>query len=217
LLLFISIIALAVILGYLFGGRLRRLEQLQLRWWPLVIVGLAVQFLPLPEGSAGTDLVVRTAVLGVSYALLLLFALLNMRLPGMVLVVIGLAANATVIMSNGGMPVSEEALRDSGQPEVVGILIEEGADKHHLLDDDDVLTFLADVIAVPEPVSQVISIGDVFVYAGLIWLTVTAMRGRIPSPTVRRRAPGKHRRGAATALPTLPAPPPATRRWGSGP
>jgi hypothetical protein len=158
-------------------------------------------------------------VLGFSYALLLAFAVVNVRLPGMALVVLGLACNAIVIMVNGGMPVSEQALVDSGQPDVVGMLIEDGADKHHLLDDDeDVLTFLADVIAVPEPVSQVISIGDVFVYAGLIWLTVAAMRGRIPSSKPRRRPPGKHRRGAAaTALPTLPAPPPAARRWGSGP
>jgi hypothetical protein len=218
LLLFGSVIALAVILGYLLGGRLKRLERLQLRWWGLVISGLAVQFVPLPEGAGGTDLLVRTSVLGLSYALLLAFALVNVRLPGMPLIVLGLAANATVIMVNGGMPVSEQALRDSGQPDVVGLLVEEGADKHHLLDDDDVLTFLADIIAVPEPVAQVISVGDVFVYAGLIWLTAAAMRGRIPSPTERRRPHGKHRRGAPVAvLPILPAPPPAARRWGSGP
>ena len=80
------------------------------------MVGLAVQFVPLPEGAGGTDLAVRTAVLTFSYALLVLFAALNIRASGMLLILIGLALNLAVVSANGGMPVSAQALRDSGQP-----------------------------------------------------------------------------------------------------
>ncbi|MGZ5354174.1 MAG: DUF5317 domain-containing protein [Actinomycetota bacterium] len=219
--LFIPIIALAILVGYLLRGRLSRLEHLQLRWWWFVLAGLVVQFFPLPEGEGGRDLLVRTGVLAISYGLLLLFAVANLRLPGMWLIALGLACNGLVIVANGGMPVGEEALQDSGQTELLEVLIEQGADKHHLLADDDVLTFLADVIAVPAPVGQVISIGDVFVYAGLMWLIVWAMREPTPSATPKEtgRRRGKHRPGAADADrdPAPPAePPPAATTWGTG-
>jgi hypothetical protein len=87
-------------------------------------------------------------------------------MPGMFLVVIGLACNMTVIVVNGGMPASAQALIDSGQEDVLVFLQDQGADKHHLLTDDDQLTFLADVIAVPQPIGQAVSVGDIFVYVG---------------------------------------------------
>jgi hypothetical protein len=219
--LFVSVIALAVLLGYAFGGRLHRLEGLHLRWWGLAVGGLAIQFLPLPEGQGGMDLLVRSGVLALSYALLLLFAFVNVRLPGMPLLFLGLACNGLVIVANGGMPVSAEALRDSGQADVIRMLADEGAAKHHLMTDEDILTFLADVIPVPAPIRQVMSVGDVFVYAGLIWLTVSAMRGRASSGLPRFR--GKHRHGEAIAtavvleLPAPPDPPPGAKRLGSEP
>ncbi len=220
--LFASVIVLAVALGYLFGGRLTHLGRIRLRWWGLAIAGFVIQFLPLPEGHGGTDVLVRTGVLALSYALLLVFAIVNVRQVGMPLVGLGLACNALVIVANGGMPVSVDALERSGQSDVIQILIDEGADKHHRLTDDDDLTFLADVIPVPPPIAQVVSLGDILVYLGLIWVVVAAMRERTPtwSPTASAPAPGRHRRGSgdgAANRPLTPGPPPATRRSGTGP
>jgi hypothetical protein len=204
--LLLAVVLLSVFLGYLFGGRLDRLEALRPRWWGLVILGLGIQFIPLPNGASGTDLVIRTAVLALSYSLLLTFALVNVRMPGMFLVVIGLACNMTVIVANGGMPASAQALIDSGQEDVVAYVREQGADKHHLLTDDDRLTFLADVIAVPQPIGQAVSVGDILVYAGLTWLIVATMRGWTPSarPAGSRPRRGKHRRGATREPEPLP-------------
>jgi hypothetical protein len=204
--LLLAVVLLSVCLGYLFGGRLDRLEGLRPRWWGLVILGLGIQFIPLPNGVSGTDLLIRTAVLALSYSLLLTFALVNVRMPGMFLVVIGLACNMTVIVVNGGMPASAQALIDSGQEDVVAYVREQGADKHHLLTDDDRLTFLADVIAVPQPIGQAVSVGDILVYAGLTWLIVATMRGWTPSarPAGSRPRRGKHRRGATREPEPLP-------------
>ena len=204
--LLLAVVLLSVFLGYLFGGRLDRLEALRPRWWGLVILGLGIQFIPLPNGASGTDLVIRTAVLALSYSLLLTFALVNVRMPGMFLVVVGLACNMTVIVANGGMPASAQALIDSGQEDVVAYVREQGADKHHLLTDDDRLTFLADVIAVPQPIGQAVSVGDILVYAGLTWLIVATMRGWTPSarPAGSRPRRGKHRRGATREPEPLP-------------
>jgi hypothetical protein len=204
--LLLAVVVLSVCLGYLFGGRLDRLEGLRPRWWGLVILGLGIQFIPLPNGATGSDLVIRTAVLALSYSLLLTFALVNVRMPGMFLVVIGLACNMTVIVANGGMPASAQALIDSGQEDVVAYVREQGADKHHLLTDDDRLTFLADVIAVPQPIGQAVSVGHILVYAGLTWLIVAVMRGWTPSarPAGSRPRRGKHRRGATREPEPLP-------------
>jgi hypothetical protein len=46
--LLLAVVVLSVFLGYLFGGRLHRLEALRPRWWGLVILGLGIQFIPLP-------------------------------------------------------------------------------------------------------------------------------------------------------------------------
>jgi hypothetical protein len=220
--LLLAVVLVSIYLGYLFGGRLHRLEGLRPRWWGLVIVGLGIQFIPLPEGSVGTDLIVRTGVLALSYALLVTFAAVNIRMPGMVLVLIGLACNFTVIVVNGGMPASADALIDSGQQDVLDSLRNEGADKHHLLTDEDQLTFLADVIAVPEPIGQAVSMGDVFVYAGLVWLVIATMRGWTPSegPEASGRRQGRHRREETEepgVRPDLGFLPPGTTRSGTGP
>lgn len=217
MILFLAVIVLSVLVGLALRGNLARFGQLHLRWWGLVLAGLALQFVPLPDGRAGTDLLARVAVLSCSYSLLVIFAALNIRLSGMPLVLVGLALNAAAIVPNGGMPVSADALERSGQEDLLQVLIDEGAAKHHLMTDDDVLTPLADVIPIPEPIGQVVSVGDVFVYAGIGWLIVAVMRGRtratIPEETGRYQ--GKHRPGKASAPAAVPQPPSATTRWGS--
>ena len=220
--LFALVIVFAVLVGYLTGGRLSRFESMRLKWWWLAIVGLGIQFVPLPEGTEGTDLLVRTIVLSLSYTLLVLFAAVNVRVPGMVLVLIGLACNFAVIAANGGMPVRAETLRDSGQEDVLALLQEDGAAKHHLMTDEDVLTFLGDVIAVPQPVGQAISIGDVFMYTGLIWLIVATMRARTPSASLEEpgRRRGKHRprkSARSKAQDDFGFLPPGARRSGTAP
>lgn len=220
MILFASVIVVAVLLGYALGGRLSRLEGLGIRWWGLVIAGLGVQLIPLPADPSGTDLLVRTIALSVSYTLLVTFAILNLRVTGMVLVLLGLMLNFVVINTNGGMPVSAEALRRSGQEEVLEQLRRSGADKHHLATEEDFLRFLGDVIPIPPPIAQAISVGDILVYAGLVWVVAAAMRGRTrsesPPPTGVYR--GRHRPGRtgprvppASDLPPLPA----ATTWGT--
>jgi len=210
MILFVSVILLSVLVGYLVGGRLRGFERLHLRYWWLAPIGLGLQALPLPDARHGTDFLVRMAVLGASYALLLLFAFVNIRITGMPLLLVGLTLNTAVVIANGGMPVSRHALVASGQGEVLRLLTADEGAKHHLMTSADRLTPLADVIPIPQPVGQVASVGDVFVYAGVAWLIVAVMRGRTGEqapPEEGRRYRGRHRPGSAAS--PGPAPPPA--------
>ncbi len=173
-------ICMSVILlvGYLTGGRLRNLANLEIQWPWLALIGLALQFVTGPGTS------VPLVCLYLSFALLIVFTIRNIRVFGFAVILAGVLCNLLVIGANGGMPVSKAALRGSDQGRFLGDLENNPYPKHHLATDDDLLRFLGDVIPLPEPIAQAISIGDILTYGGVGLVVVGAMRG--PS---RRREP----------------------------
>lgn len=206
--LFLPVIALAVLAGYLAGGRLRRFTQLELRWWGLAPIAFALQGAPLPDGDGGIDMTIRMLVFGASYAALLVFGLKNLRVAGVPIVIIGLLLNGLVVTVNGGMPVSRSALQSSAQSDTLDRLTDDQAAKHHLMTDDTILPFLGDAVAIGAPVKRVISVGDVFVYAGLSWLIAAVMRGRtagLDRPQEIEQYRGRHRRRAPLRREAAPA------------
>jgi hypothetical protein len=82
-----------------------------------------------------------------------------------------------VIGVNGGMPVSRRALVASDQLGSLRYLERYGGAKHHLAGGDDRLVALGDVIAIPSPIAQAISVGDVCTYAGVVLFVVLSMTG----------------------------------------
>lgn len=163
---------LAIGLGYLLGGRLSWLSGIKVRWFPLALVGLGMQMAPVPGNRWPVYL------LYASFVLLLAFAFVNLKVTGFAIITVGIILNFTVIAANGGMPVSRQSLIDSGQASTLSDLVTAGGAKHHLVGSDDRLTFLADVIAIPAPVSQSVSLGDLFTYGGVVVLIAAAMRRR---------------------------------------
>jgi hypothetical protein len=186
--------------GLLTGGSVRRLGELHFRWWPLAIVGLALQFVPVPSSHAGHELGV--ALLIASYGLLLVFVALNARYVGFVLMGVGFALNILVIGVNGGMPVSAHALR-AAAPHVyaqsVARLRAQAGSKHHLERPGDRLTSLADVVGVGRPVGEVYSPGDLIALAGLavVGAEATGRRRRAHVPKHVARPRGRARAGFA--------------------
>jgi hypothetical protein len=173
--------SLAVVIGFLAGGRLSGLGRLHIRWQPAAVVGLALQFAPWP----GTFL--PLFFLYLSFALLLVFGSLNIRIAGFPLILLGILANFLVIGVNHGMPVSRTALERSDQSDTLTLLVEDGGAKHHLASPDDHLLFLGDVIPVAQ-IQQAVSVGDVLSYAGVMWLIVAGMRKGAPGRRSRKAA-----------------------------
>ena len=159
-----------LVVGYLLGGRLRNVADLRLTWPGLAIVGLALQFVTGPGDT------VPLACLYLSFVLLIVFTVKNIRVIGFPLILAGVLCNLFVIGVNGGMPVSKHALVASDQGQFLGELENNPFPKHHLATTDDELRFLGDVIPVPDPVAQAISLGDVLTYAGVGVVVVGAMR-----------------------------------------
>ena len=156
--------------GYLTGGRLRNVADLRLRWPWMAFVGLALQFVTGPGST------LPVVGLYLSFALLIAFTIKNIRVFGFPLILAGVLCNLLVIGVNAGMPVSAQALVASDQGQFLGALEHNPYPKHHLATGDDHLRVLGDVIALPQPIAQAISVGDILTYAGVGLVIVGAMR-----------------------------------------
>lgn len=164
-------LAIAVTMGYLLGGRLSRLSDLKVRYAPVAFAGLLLQVVNPPGRWP-------LVMLLTSFLLLTIFVVLNLRTRGFPMILVGVLMNFTVIAVNGGMPVDRQAIVASGQADTFASIIEQRGVKHHLAEDGDRLLFLGDVIAIPPPIAQVISIGDVLAYGGVAVVVAAAMRRR---------------------------------------
>jgi hypothetical protein len=171
--LILIVVVAAVVVGLLAGGTIRSFPTVPLRWWSVAVTGLGLQVAPIPDRFAFPSLLV-------SLALLLMFAFINLRSPGFILILTGLLLNAVAIVSNHGMPVTRTALAASDRPVAVEVteLRANGGAKHHLADDRSVLLPITDAIGIPAPVGATVSVGDVSVYLGAGWFVAAALRPR---------------------------------------
>ena len=178
-------VTIGLVVGLAAGGRLRHLGERQFHWWGLLVVGVALQLPFLDRLGFGGLLV--------SYLFLLGFAIANLRLVGMALVVIGISMNIVVIAVNQGMPVRREAIVSAGlftQFEADHLNLDR---KHHMEQPgDDHLMILADIIPLPVPgVRSVLSFGDVVMSIGVADVLVHLLK------PARRRFSGAPRVGQA--------------------
>ena len=159
--------------GALLGGRLAALADLQFRWSPLILAGFLSQVVLFADpvasriGAAGPILyVASTIAVAVAVAR-------NVSLPGIRLVLAGAVCNLAAIVANGGyMPAAPGALASIGKtpPTIYSNSVVVPA---------PALELLTDRFALPPwlPFTNVFSIGDVLVAAGVVVLVVVTMRG----------------------------------------
>ena len=180
-------VALVVVL--VTRGSFSRLFQLPIQSIWMVVVALAIQiFLAVVEIPSDRFDDLGFALVMASYAFLLAFCFVNLRISMMWVIGLGIALNALVIGLNQGMPTADhEVTTRSGR--TIEQPIERTA-KHRPESDDDLLPILGDRLRVPYPVDEVISIGDVVIGLGIILVCYQGSR-------VRRRA--RSRRSERTA------------------
>jgi hypothetical protein len=159
----VAVVVLSALAVPLSGGRLGALVELRLRrvWAIYAALGLAVLAIGLPGLPDG----LRSLGLVAAYPVGAVFLAANWRVPGMVVTGLGAALNLLAIAANGGvMPASAAAVARAGLADDPGF-------QNSAVLADPRLAFLGDVFAVPAswPLSNVFSVGDVLIAAGLAW------------------------------------------------
>jgi hypothetical protein len=173
--------ALACLLSVpLTGGRLGALADLELRgsWAALLAIVLQVLIVTvMPEGSHALHAAIHIG----TYALAAWFVWSNRRIPGVAVLALGGASNALAITLNGGvMPASEWAMR------IAGVTLDGNFDNSAPVAHPKLLA-LGDVIPVPGPwpLGNVLSVGDLLIFAGALVLLHRVCRQ--PSRSSARR------------------------------
>ncbi len=208
--------ALAVIagigLGLGLGGRFWNAQRWRPQVWPAAAAGLGLELLIRVASLSGS---VAVFVHVVAMALLIVWCAANLRTPGIVLVLAGLALDLVPTILNWGMPVGRDAVAAAGLV-TGGSLDETRLDGPRHIADGDLFAFLGENIALPT--GQVLSIGDLVTMLGIALAVAAILRGRrlrahddLPSIPYRqairalgdgpmpRRGPGTHPSQSAAA------------------
>jgi hypothetical protein len=161
-------LVVGLLIAKLLGGRPSRILEQPLRLGGLVFGSLAVQVVLF---SRLGDQIPAGLVKGLhlaSYALLLAFALVNVRRLPLAPTWAGLLLNATAIFANGGrMPASADASAAAGVSPAANGNVSLSAPH---------LRFLGDVFALPSqlPFANAFSVGDVLIGLGVFAFVMTA-------------------------------------------
>lgn len=170
---------LGVGLGLARGGSLEALSRIRLAAVPMLIAGVLIQAAALFEQAPWAEN--RPVVIGgllLSYALVLVFVVLNRRHLGLLIAGVGVVANLLVISLNGAMPVSLDAVGKSDADTRTEISDDA---KHELLDGETAVAPLSDVIRLPWP-RIVVSVGDLLLALGIGVLGYSATTAPLPPP-----------------------------------
>ena len=173
--LLILIALLCVLSVPLAGGDLRRLADLEFRHPGLAGAALVLQ-VGIVNVVPGGDHAVHVGLHLFSYALAAWFAAANIRTPGIAVIAAGGALNLIAIVANGGiMPTDPAALKRSG------LTMGDGFSNSAALAHPQ-LSALGDIIAVPAgPVANVLSVGDLILFAGVVLLMHSSARRAGPT------------------------------------
>lgn len=175
------LIVVAIGAALLRGGSLRNFAALSLRWIPLIIGSFVLQLLlftpflhrPLIDVTV-EPLYVLSMVMAAAWVAL------NWRIPGMLLIALGVGSNLAAIVANGGrMPISPAGALYNG--EIANFASGTTVSNNSLLAAPDQvrLWLLTDILPMPKglPLSGVYSIGDILLAAGLMFLCYRTARG----------------------------------------
>ncbi len=201
----LSSILLGLVIGALAGGRLPRLADLRLHWVGLLAVALAVR---LAAGLMVTSDVAPELAgawgLPLTYGLIVAWLYRNWTVPGLQVAAIGVSLNILAAVLHGGkMPVWDGALVAAGlsAQDLVGDPF------HILLTARTAADFIGqggmfgDVVPIPIPfLRDVVSVGDVLLWVGIVWAIVAAMTRVTPVRRAVALGTSPIRRTAASEL-----------------
>jgi len=192
----IAAVLASVAVAVLRGGDLARLGRLEIRSaWLIPLAFLLQVFVVFVPGGKSRGFSDPVALLNLtSYMVLMVVVVRNLRLPGMVLIGIGLLLNLLVIAANGGfMPIEPDAVALLGHSSRVEAM-ETGYRVHQAKDvvlprEATRLWWLSDIFVIPPPfpLRTAFSLGDALLAGGVFVLLQREMiegkKNTVPAPS----------------------------------
>jgi hypothetical protein len=174
--LFLVVIIIAIIIGYLLGGRFKNIDMSKFEGVYLVFIAFTIEAIVVLSIRKGFLVVGSlTYIINlIMYIILFVFIYRNRHSKCMVLIGLGFLLNALPIFLNGGaMPVSGNVINQLGMTQNVS---SEGL--YVIIDVNTKLSFLADIIAVKYPKTYAASVGDFVEAVGIAVFIITEMKSK---------------------------------------
>jgi hypothetical protein len=173
---FIHAIIIAVAIGYILKGRLKNLEQVEMKAFALILVSFILEFLiVMLIKKSILQIGTLTCILDIAmYLLIFVFTFMNRKNKLIFLMGIGFLLNAIPIFLNGGaMPVSSVAFKMLNSNAEIDI---EKLGLYTLINQDTKLWILGDIIPFRGFIKSIVSIGDIIAALGMMSIIITGMK-----------------------------------------
>lgn len=183
----IETIILSLLLGKLMGGKIKNIGNLYINGWYLFVVSFSIEIISLlivsrTNGNLSNMIENNFFYIHIFIYLLLIIGLvMNIHEHGFKITLSGAILNfLSLCLNNGRMPVSINALKSSKLYTQLSLLEEGRIMTHVLADSSTRLLFLGDIIPIqqPYPFPKIISIGDILISLGLLFVVLSYMRKR---------------------------------------
>jgi len=166
----LAVLGVALISSLLTGGRLRNIENFHLKALLLGVGAFVVQLLIFTSRRESLLGALLPGIYVLSLLMLLAFLLVNRKVFGVPILLVGLMLNVLVIGANHGrMPADPQALVATGQSSPAEQLVRDGtAANVVLMSDQTHLNFLGDYIVLPflGDMGSAYSVGDLVALVG---------------------------------------------------
>lgn len=184
----VEAICIPLVLGKLRGGKFKNILNIEVKlWWLITVAGLIefiASWIRMRELGSVWQIIDANIfwIHFITYSLLIIVLFLNRFQKGFILLLIGTLLNFAVIMANDGrMPVEIDSVQHLMSAEIVEAL-ESGSDLTHTeLTASTRLKILGDIIHLPKPYPfpKSLSVGDLFIIAGLFILIQQLMLSKV--------------------------------------
>lgn len=174
---------LAVIVGYMKGGKFIRLKNLNFKKLSPIIIALVVQYLVLIFSDRDLKVIGNYVeeIYLVSFILIFIGVIINMNIPSLWIVFVGAISNFIVFVMNGmKIPVSFDALKIAGMNSTIK-LMESGQYKlYDAITNGTDYEILGKIIAIDNilPLAGVFSVGDILITMGLFVFIESSMNDK---------------------------------------
>ena len=169
---------ISIIVAKFRKGKFRNLEKLDIKACYLLLAAAGIQIISsiTKKNNLLQDGLIYLHIL--SYILIIICLLLNIKRNSMKAFLIGVILNFIVIFANGGMmPVSLDGIMGINDNISVELPVSGYNIKHQGLSPDTKFVYLADIILIakPYPFPKILSVGDIFIMIGLFIFIQEAM------------------------------------------